>query len=129
MRRILATSIATALALSSVSAPSLAQTTAQAAPAPAVTDATTQLPRDVRPTHYQVAVIPHADKLTFNGTVAITLEVLAPTDSITLNAVDMTFANVELGTAASDAPAMTPQVAIDAAAQTATFSFDKPLPV
>ncbi|MGQ4583088.1 M1 family aminopeptidase [Lysobacter sp. F60174L2] len=128
MRRILVTSIATALALSSVYAPSLAQTTAQAAPAPAVTDATTQLPRDVRPTHYQVAVIPHADKLTFNGTVAITLEVLAPTDSITLNAVDMTFANVELATA-SDAPAMTPQVAIDAAAQTATFSFDKPLPV
>src|SRR5690606_36503893 len=96
------------------------------ATAPAVTDATTQLPRNVRPTHYRVAVVPHADKLAFDGTVAITLEVLETTDSITLNAVDMIFANVEL--AAGNASAMTPKVAVDAATQTATFKFEQPLP-
>ena len=126
MRRTLVTAIA--LALSSVSVSAIAQAPVDQAEAPRVTDATTQLPRDVRPTHYEVAVIPHAEKLTFNGTVAITLDVLAPTDSITLNAVDMTFANVELA-AANGGPAMIPQVAVDAAAQTATFGFDKPLPV
>ena len=40
----------------------------------------------------------------------------------------MTFANVALA-AANGGPAMIPQVAVDAAAQTATFGFDKPLPV
>ena len=125
MRRTLVTAIA--LALSSVSVSAIAQAPVDRAEAPRVTDATTQLPRDVRPTHYEVAVIPHAEKLTFNGTVAITLDVLAPTDSITLNAVDMTFANVELA-AANGAPVMTPHVVVDAAAQTATFGFDTPLP-
>src|SRR5690606_3792229 len=51
---------------------------------------------------------------------------LEPSDRITLNAVDMTFANVEL--AAGNASPMTPKVAVDAATQTATFKFDKPLP-
>ncbi len=126
MRRTLVTSIATALALSSVSVPALAQMPTQQATAPVVTDATTQLPRNVRPTHYQVAVVPHADKLAFDGTVAITLEVLEPTDRITLNAVDMTFANVEL--AAGNASPMIPKVDVDAATQTATFKFEQPLP-
>src|SRR5262245_51246415 len=68
MRRSLVTAIALALA----SAGSIAA----AAPAPAappVLDATTQLPRSVRPTHYDVAVVPHADKLSFDGRVAISV--------------------------------------------------------
>ena len=59
---------------------------------------------------------------------AITLDVLTPTASITLNAVDMTFANAWL--AASEgarAIPLTPQVSTDIAAQTATFTFSKPL--
>jgi len=126
MRRTLVTAIA--LALSSVSLSAMAQAPAEPASAPAVTDATTQLPRNVRPTHYEVAVVPHADQLAFDGEVAITLEVLEPTDTITLNAVGMTFANVALVPDADGARPMAPEVAIDAANQTASFRFDRPLP-
>ena len=56
MRRILVSAIA--LALAGFSTAVLAQ--AARASAPAATLATTQLPRDVRPTHYDVAVVPDA---------------------------------------------------------------------
>ena len=87
--------------------------------------ATTQLPRNVRPTHYDVAVTPHADKLAFDGKVAIKVDVLEPTSSITLNALDMSFSDVTLTPAGGKAtPA---KVSVDNDKQTATFSFDKPL--
>ena len=124
MRRTLVTAIALALA---GTAPVLAAEAGLTAPisAPEVKDATTQLPRSVRPTHYDIAVTPDAQSLTFKGHVAISLDVLEPTPSITLNAVGMTFSNTTL--AGTKGAAKSPQVAIDAEAQTATFSFDKPL--
>ncbi|HJW45544.1 MAG TPA: M1 family metallopeptidase [Lysobacter sp.] len=123
MRRTLVTAIA--LALAGVTSPILAAQTPHAAP---VVEATTQLPRNVRPVHYDVAVVPHAESLTFDGHVAITLDVLTPTASITLNAVDMTFANAWLAASESArAIPLTPQVSTDIAAQTATFTFAKPL--
>jgi aminopeptidase N len=90
--------------------------------------ATTQLPRSVRPSHYDVSVVPHADKLAFDGKVAIAVDVLEPTASITLNAMDMTFANVKLLPAKGKAKFAAPRVAIDAQAQTATFTFDHAVP-
>ena len=121
MRRHLVTAIALALA---ATAPSFAT---QAAPpdAPAVL-ATTQLPRNVRPTHYDVAVVPHADTLTFDAKAGIDLDVLEPAASIVLNAIDMTFPSAAL-TPAGGGKALVPKVTIDADAQTATFSFDRPL--
>ncbi len=99
-----------ATALAAVSAPSLA-----AVPTAATT---TQLPRSVRPVHYDVAITPNAAALTFTGRVAVTIEVLQPTTTITLNATDLAFTKVSLsGVAAA------PSVAVDAAAQTATFTF------
>jgi aminopeptidase N len=103
---------------------------AVAAPAAAAKAAeqqvTTQLPRNVRPSHYDVAVTPHADTLSFDGKVTVAIDVLQPTSSITLNAMDMQFSEVTL-TPAGGKP-LTAKVAVDAAKQTATFSFDKPLP-
>ena len=90
--------------------------------------APTQLPRTVRPSHYDVSVVPHADKLAFDGKVAISIDVLEPTATITLNAIDMTFANVKLAPAKGKASFGTPKVSVDAENQTATFTFDKPLP-
>jgi len=87
--------------------------------------ATTQLPRNVRPVHYDVAVTPHADKLSFDGKVAIKVDVLEPTGSITLNALGMSFSEVTLAPASGKAQAA--KVAVDEEKQTATFSFDKPL--
>ena len=88
--------------------------------------ATTQLPRTVRPTHYDVALTPDLAGATFAGKVAITLDVLIPTASITLNAADLAFSRVTLTPAAGGA-LMTAGASIDAAAQTATFTFARPL--
>ena len=55
--------------------------------------ATTQLPRNARPSHYAIEVTPHADKMAFDGKVKISIDVLEPTSTIVLQAVNMTFAN------------------------------------
>ena len=127
MRRTLVTAIA--LALASAGPAVLAHPAGLAPDAPAAADAgaTTQLPRDVRPTNYDVEVVPHADRMTFDGKVRINVDVLVPTRSITLNAVDMTFGNVSLGRA--QGKSLVPKTSVDANAQTATFTFDQPLPV
>ena len=89
----------------------------------------TQLPRQVRPTHYNVTIEPDAAALTFHGDVAISLEVLAPVQSITLNALDLKFASVRFTddqgkTVSSEKP----KVTVDENAQTATFAFGKTIP-
>ena len=126
MSRTLAAAIALALAstATAATAPSAAEVSLRATP-PAV-QATTQLPRNVRPTNYDIEVVPHAEQMTFDGKVRINIEVLEATDAITLNAVDMSFANVRLGRARGKD--LQPKTRIDAQAQTVTFSFDQPLP-
>jgi aminopeptidase N len=122
MRRLLFSAIAVALVGAVVSQPLLAQSTA------AEVIGTTQLPRNVRPTHYDVAVTPHADTLTFDGKVTVAIDVIKPTANITLNAIDLTFSSVSLSPASGAATFAAPKVAIDADAQTATFTFAKPIP-
>ena len=92
MRRPLVLAIALALAGTTLQAAAQAPSPGSA---PEVR-ATTQLPRNVRPTHYEVAVVPHATSLTFDGNAVIGLDVLDPTASITLNALDMAFASSTL---------------------------------
>jgi len=83
---------------------------------------TTQLPGGVVPTLYDVSVTPHADSLSFDGAVTINIDVTQPTRRITLNALDLAFSSVTLSGADGIAlPA--PQVSVDAASQTATFTF------
>ncbi|MFC3551125.1 M1 family metallopeptidase [Lysobacter cavernae] len=123
MRRLLVSAIALVLAGGCVTA--VAGTTAPAAGSAALP--TTQLPRSVRPVHYDVAVVPNAQSMSFDGHVAITLEVLQPTTSITLHAVDMAFANTSLAAAGSRAVPMAPKVSTDAKTQTATFAFERAL--
>ncbi|MBC7456571.1 MAG: M1 family metallopeptidase [Massilia sp.] len=100
--------------------------TAAPAVAPTARAITTQLPRSVRPSQYDVAITPDAERATFTGKVTITLDVLTPTASITLNAADLAFNLVTLTPAAGGAP-LTASTSVDAAAQTATFTFAKPL--
>ncbi|GAB2561163.1 M1 family metallopeptidase [Dyella jejuensis] len=96
---------------------------------PAEIIGTTQLPRSVQPSHYDVAITPHVGKLSFDGKVTVAIDVLQSTASITLNAIDLKFSSVKLVSTSGHATIGTPRVAIDAAAQTATFTFDKPLPI
>ena len=134
MRRIaLVPAIAMALTVAAAGCTPSTSTAPAAADAPAAqagadTQPTTQLPRNVRPTHYAIEVVPHADKLAFDGKVSIDLEVLEPTDRITLNALDMTFSKVQLTPAAGGAAPGEATTTIDAATQTATFAFPSQLP-
>ena len=54
------------------------------------------LPADVVPLHYELALAPDAAALTFTGKVSISIRVLAPTPSITLNAVGLAFDHATL---------------------------------
>lgn len=126
MRRILVSAVALALAgVCTLSAAAPAATPAT------MTATTTQLPRNVKPTHYDVAIVPHAQSLAFDGRVGIDLEVLEATDRIVLNALDMQFSSATLaplgGNRGGKGKALSPKVTVDAKAQTATFGFDEPL--
>ncbi|WOB48515.1 M1 family metallopeptidase [Xanthomonas hydrangeae] len=123
MRLPLVTAIALALVGTSPAASVFA-----AAPVPPSADAasvTTQLPRTAKPTHYAVEITPHADKMRFDGKVAIDISVLQPTDRIVLQAANLSLARGTL-TQKGGKP-QTAKISTDADAQTATFAFGKPL--
>ena len=128
MRRPLAAALATAIAatFAGASAPALAAGPAAAPAVRASSSPTTQLPTHVRPLEYALTVTPDAPKLRFDGHASIGLEVLAGTRTITLNAIDMSFANVMLRPAngREQAPKA---VRLDADAQQASFDFAEPL--
>jgi len=87
MRRVTAlfASVAITLALTSATA------TAQPQKDTIDTSLPTQLPREAVPHHYSITVTPRADKLSFDGSVAIDIQVLKATRTLTLNAADLTF--------------------------------------
>jgi aminopeptidase N len=129
MRQLLVSAIALALAASPVIS-TAAATGAPSVPAPSgQAQATTQLPRNVRPTHYDVAIVPHAQAMNFDGKVTVAIDVLAPTSSITLNAINMHFNKVALTAATGGAAQAPAAIKVDADAQTATFSFARPIAV
>jgi aminopeptidase N len=129
MRRRLVVAIALALAAVTVAGPSFATDQAVAGPAtPSSALVTTQLPRGITPSHYDVALVPHAQSLSFDGTVTATIAVAKPTRSITLNALDLSFSSVSLTDATGKLSFAAPKVSVDAATQTATFTFTQPIP-
>jgi len=91
----------------------------------AAAQTTTQLPRTVRPLHYDVMIAPDAAALRFTGKVGITIEVVQPTSTITLNAVDIAFSSVNLATDQESWAAS--KTEINESTQTASFSFDRQL--
>src|SRR3546814_7804236 len=67
--------------------------------------------------------------MTFDGKVTVTLDVLQPTTSITLNAIDMTFSSASLTPLKGKLAFAVPKVAVNTTAQTATFTFAQPVSV
>jgi len=119
MRRLLSTAAVAALVFAAGSA--LAAPVAKPAPALTAATVTTQLPRSVRPVHYDLAFTPDAGKLTFTASVKITIEVVEPTATVTLQAADLTFAGAQIAGVGSAT------IKTDDEAQTASFTFDRPL--
>ena len=121
--------LAVAVALVFVLAGGSATADAAAARASDAALATTQLPRGIRPLHYDVALVPNAATLTFEGRATVTIDVAAPTARITLNAVGLAFSSVRLLPASGRSTGVAAAaIDVDAAAQTATFSFARPVP-
>jgi aminopeptidase N len=85
--------------------------------------ATTELPRTVRPSHYDITITPHAKDLDFDGHVAVDIEVLEATDRITLHARDLAFSKAALEAVGGTAKFARPKITLDDKVQTATFAF------
>jgi aminopeptidase N len=85
----------------------------------------TQLPRTAIPHHYAITVTPHADKLAFDGSVAIDLNVIEPTRDLVLNAADLSLASATLRTG-NGAP-LKASIRLDPKAETATLTFPRTL--
>ena len=81
-----------------------------------------KLPKTVVPISYSIELRPDAESLALPGVEVIDIEVREPTARLTLNAVNTTFASVTADDGAERA-----DVALDAAAETATFTFAQPL--
>jgi aminopeptidase N len=81
-----------------------------------------KLPKAVVPINYSIELRPDAESLALPGVEVIDIEVREPTARLTLNAVNTTFASVTVDDSAERA-----DVALDATAETATFTFAQPL--
>lgn len=86
----------------------------------------TQLPRNAKPSHYTIEVTPDAANLSFTGHVVIDFDLLAASRTIALNAADLDFASASIKGA--NGKAITLKVAVNAEAQTATFTAPAALP-
>ena len=82
-----------------------------------------KLPKEVVPSAYRLDLAPDLDKLTVGGREEIDIAVGKAVDTITLDAIDLSFDEVTLKDLNEKAT-----VTLDAAAQTATFHFAHPIP-
>jgi aminopeptidase N len=119
-------SVAVALTLATAPFHASAAPIRAGAGATATVDTTTQLPRGVIPTHYQISLTPDAAAASFGARAVVTINVARATSTITLNAADLKFSKVTLAPAAGGAE-RDASVAIDNDAQTATFTFAQPV--
>jgi aminopeptidase N len=83
-----------------------------------------KLPKTVVPVHYAIELTPDLQSLALRGVEVVDIEVREPTARLVLNAVNTTF-----GAATIDDGAQRADVALDAAAETATLTFAQPLAV
>jgi aminopeptidase N len=88
-------------------------------------ETTTELPRGVRPIHYEIAVAPHAAELSFDGRVGIDIDVEQPTSTITLHALDLTIRSAAISQ--NSRTPVTAQVTTNPKQETATFAFPQAL--
>jgi aminopeptidase N len=83
-----------------------------------------RLPAGVEPDHYDLAFVVDLAHERFDGTETIRVRVAAPTTRVVLNAIDIDFRDVTIGTGAG---AQKAAVTSDATLQTATFTVARPI--
>src|SRR5262252_3402232 len=84
-----------------------------------------RLPSGVAPTHYDLVFVVGLVREGLDGTETIQVEVAEPTSRIVVNAVDITFREVTIG---SGAAAQKAAVALDDGKQTAAFTVARAIP-
>ena len=85
------------------------------------------LPTNVRPIRYDITLDPDLSDFTFQGKETIEIEVVDPTDTVTLNSIEITVRSGRL--VLEDGTALSPvEVAFDEERGTVSFSFGRPLP-
>jgi aminopeptidase N len=92
---------------------------------PAVSAGAQRLPQTVIPSHYTLKLTPDLSNATFTGVESIDALVQQPVNDITLNALDIKFAEV---TARVNGQELHARITEDPAKQEATFHFDQELP-
>jgi len=97
---------------------STAPLTTQPLPASVPSD----LPRTARPLHYAISVVPDAANLAFTGSTVIDVEVFERTNTLVLNAVDLTFSSASLAPANAGGQPVALRTSVDADAQTVTLT-------
>ncbi|TFI56493.1 M1 family peptidase [Sphingomonas parva] len=107
------------------------ESAARAPAAAARADVPTQLPRHTRPLQYSISVTPDAQNLRFTGITTADVEVLQATDSITVNAADLTFNSATIAALGADGrttgAGQDGRVDVDADKQNATVRFGRTL--
>jgi len=84
-----------------------------------------RLPSNVLPSHYTLSLTPDLKAATFAGEETIDLELAAPSNTITLNAAEISFDAVAISCAGKTIPAT---VAVDEKNEQATFTFAEAIP-
>jgi len=84
-----------------------------------------RLPGNVTPQEYRLTLAPNISAATFSGDETISVTLAAPSNTITLNAAEITFNSV---TADAHGVMQTAQVSEDKSKEQVTFTFPKPLP-
>lgn len=92
----LVSALALCTALAATASATAPRAPAAAAVQPVRTDVPSQLPRNVRPLHYTIQIVPDAAHLRFAGTESVDIAILEATDSITMNALDIDLGSVTL---------------------------------
>ena len=85
------------------------------------------LPRDVRPTRYNLSLTPDLDAFTFTGQVSIDVEILEPTGSVTLNCAEIAVQSCSL-TLPDGGEQAAGSIAYDETEETVAFDFGATLP-
>jgi aminopeptidase N len=92
-----------------------------------------RLPTTVKPSHYDILIVPAADARTFHGMARIDIDVLQPVQTIVLNALELQFTSVLLESQAAapqngPPPARSPsKIDIEPNDETASFTFAEPV--
>jgi puromycin-sensitive aminopeptidase len=84
-----------------------------------------RLPRTVVPRRYDLTLAPDLSAATFSGSEAVAVDVVEPTATVVLNALDI---EIDEATAQVGDERLTAKVTLDADAERATLTFDQPLP-